>query len=639
MVFQRSVNTIYKWIWLSTNRNLKLSVIVSLIGVSLILCSCNGNISHQDIPEIFQPFISQKTSAVAYKALTLRDGNKSVEIPDSITAMEALIDIEMLEYLISTSYSGFEYWKHRGVDFDAYLKSLRRFVAKNERLNTYDFENQIAKILSQISDGHISFIGTGYHMAYRHKAVYFSDLLVEKTDSDQYLVIDSQNDGVKKGAIFTQERKEEYLFKTLSAADKLQYFIGVFSYDMINSIDLAFDQKLVQVPLHKSRLMYARFEDPTPFFINRIDNIPVVRVTGFRDVLYPQMQSFMQAGETLQNEDVIIVNLFNNGGGSSVFPQTFIRNLNGAVQWETQWGELTSPAITEYYAGFDLSTQSDISPELKDLVLRYSDKFDDYRRTPVKNWQFSRTENKKTPGTYTGKFILLTNRRVLSAGENMVGSSQSIKNTIVIGENTGGVAQFSSTCEYYLPYSNLLLNLPRQLIFIPGLEECVGYLPDYWLDTREPVEEVLKWLKDPNAYQFKYTSSYKEMLKALDVSAVLPEDTKIVKPDSEIPDSLARYSGKWYGVSDGILDHLLVVEKIKSSKEVEAIYAWGVAYQWNIMEPGWERFKGEFEDERLVLRASGRNQTITYEINLDGSMTAIYERPGVRSFTEMSRID
>ena len=331
--------------------------------------------------------------------------------------------------------------------------------------------------------------------------------------------------------------------------------------------------------------------------------------------------------------------MFNNGGGSSVFPQTFIKNLNGSVQWDTDWAELTSPAIAEYYTNMDLTVLPEVSPGLQHLKARYSAKFQQLMRDPVKSWTFSKSEMRQMPGEFAGELILLTNRRVLSAGENLVGSSRSISNQIIIGENTGGSAQFSSTCEYILPHSKLILNLPRQLIFIPGLEECVGYLPDYWLDTCDPVEEVLSWLKDPQHYQFEYQNSYVEMLEAMTASIVLPEDVIIVTPSAKLSQSRADFSGKWFGVSDGILDHMLVVEKITNSRDVDAIYAWGVAYQWGINQPGWERFKGAFEGDKLVLKRADGGLTITYWINLDGTMGSVYERPGIYSRTDLAKLE
>lgn len=245
----------------------------------------------------------------------------------------------------------------------------------------------------------------------------------------------------------------------------------------------------------------------------------------------------------------------------------------------------------------------------------------------------------KIPGKFQGKFVVLTNRRVLSAGENLVGASESITNRVTVGENTGGVAQFSSKCAYTLPYSRLVLNLPRQLIFIPGLEECVGYLPDYWLDTNEPLNEVIKWLKTPEEYQFEYSQSYTELLGTLEMSAAPPPDSKISPPGGHIPDSLAQFSGKWFGVNDGVLDHLLVVEKINNPNDVQAVYAWGVAYQWGVNQPGWERFNGVFEGDKLVLKRVGGGLTMSYWMNPDGSMSSVYERPGINSQADLTKLD
>jgi len=220
----------------------------------------------------------------------------------------------------------------------------------------------------------------------------------------------------------------------------------------------------------------------------------------------------------------------------------------------------------------------------------------------------------------------------------MVGASQSVRDRLLIGENTGGVSQFSSACGYYLPNSKFVANIPRHFVLIPGFEECVGFLPDYWLDSMEPVQEVLRWLNDPDNYQFTYSCKYDDMLKHLGLGASLPADVKIVVPGLTVPESLRVYSGKWFGISDGMLDHLLVVEKIESNSDVSAIYSWGVAYQWNINEPGWRRFKGRFEHNQLILADDKKGLKITYEYTSDGTLAATYERPGVFNQTELTKI-
>jgi len=315
-----------------------------------------------------------------------------------------------------------------------------------------------------------------------------------------------------------------------------------------------------------------------------------------------------------------------------------LRNLNGVIQWETHWAILRSPAIVDYFAAYDLAKMPDISPDYLYLITSHAQLQDRYRRSPVKTWEFASTDLENKFGTFDGTLILLTNRRVLSAGEGMVGASQSFKNQIVIGENTGGVAQFSSSCGYYLPHSKFIVNLPRQLILIPGLEECIGYAPDYWLDTVDPVNEVFNWLKNPDFYQFSFSKPFNEWLKKASLTPSLPDGVEIITPSVKVPKPLRQFSGKWFGITDGVLDHLLVVEAINDDLTVNAIYAWGVAYQWNINEPGWRRFDGEFENQNLVLTGEKNDLKITYTLNPDGTLHSIYERPGIVSHTTLHRV-
>lgn len=103
----------------------------------------------------------------------------------------------------------------------------------------------------------------------------------------------------------------------------------------------------------------------------------------------------------------------------------------------------------------------------------------------------------------------------------------------------------------------------------------------------------------------------------------LPYDLKIVPPTTDCPVEYGIYSGKWFGVWDAILDHVLVVEEI-TPPTVIAIYAWGIAEQWRIFKPGWTRVRGNIESGSLVLRLP-RPATVTYRFRRDGSLDATYE--------------
>jgi hypothetical protein len=632
-------NKLRKEIKMNKEMNLQLTVFVLSGIISLLLNACRIDFQSQAIPEEYKNYIPKNSVPVSYKEIIPFHGGNKLKIPAFITKEQAMEDIDMFEYLFSTSYAGYEYWESKGINFKSFFDEMRNYISDKDTISTYDFEHELSKIFRQIFDGHIALIGDIYNWAYRHKAVYYCDVLVEKSKDGLLKVIDTRNDSVKVGDLFTQNDAADYLFKTLSAAGKEHFFIGKISPDNVSSVKLSFNNREIEIPFHKSRLMYSRFDDPKPFYINRIKDIPVLRITSSADNLYPEMKKFTEAGKELKNEKILIINLFYNGGGSSEFPQTFMRNLNGNSDWEINWAMLTSPAITEYFYKYDLSSMPAVSPRFRNWIEANANKFENYRSNSVKDWEFGSANERSKSGNYEGTLIFLTNRRILSAGEGMIGASQSVKNRIIIGENTGGVAQFSDICEYYLPNSKFIAKLPRQFLIIPGLEECVGYLPDYWLDTNEPLEEVMTWLQNRDNYQFKYSERFSEMLEKNNFSPVLPNDVKVVTPGSNVSKDFKSFSGKWSGVADGILDNMLVVEKINNDMEADVVYSWGVAYQWGVGQPGWQRYKAKFQNKTLTIIDEKQKVKITYTLNPDNTLISTYERPGSISRTILTKLE
>jgi hypothetical protein len=55
----------------------------------------------------------------------------------------------------------------------------------------------------------------------------------------------------------------------------------------------------------------------------------------------------------------------------------------------------------------------------------------------------------------------------------------------------------------------------------------------------------------------------------------LPAHTKVIPPSSDVPRSIATFSGVWKGRWGDILPSILVVENIAASGDARVIYAWG----------------------------------------------------------------
>ena len=88
---------------ISQSHSLRLVILIAFV---FYLFGCKDN--SQEIPQKFKPYISQITVPVEYKEILPFHNDQRLPIPESISNNQALEDIQMLEYLLSTSYSGFD---------------------------------------------------------------------------------------------------------------------------------------------------------------------------------------------------------------------------------------------------------------------------------------------------------------------------------------------------------------------------------------------------------------------------------------------------------------------------------------------------------------------------------------------------
>jgi hypothetical protein len=120
------------------------------------------------------------------------------------------------------------------------------------------------------------------------------------------------------------------------------------------------------------------------------------------------------------------------------------------------------------------------------------------------------------------------------------------------------------------------------------------------------------------------------------VAIPLPEDVKIVKPDMMLSQAVRGFSGKWFGVWDGVLEHILVVEQINPPKAV-AIYAIGES-QSRRMKASYSRTEGQIEPNKLEFIFK-RPAIVTYFLQPDGTLKAAYEWSGGISYAIMKRLE
>ena len=497
--------------------NCKAIVLLVFLSVSMI----SSGQSNKDIPIEFQDYVINKSTKVEYKKVypqTVEEmlNYKFAPCPDSISKEQAFEDIEQFEYLLETAFSGREYWEKQGCDFNKIYSKLNDFVDNKETICVLDLENYMSSLLKgKTAISHFSIRGHKYHGFEGHKSIYFTDILLNKNKKGKFIVIDSKVDSVPVGSELDDNEINEHVFPTLSPKGKEHYLVGIWSYDKVTNKALSFNGKYVNIPFHPTRLKQAKFNKSPLFKVDTIDNIPVIRLATFmppKDNL-PLLESFEEYGKKLRNEEKFILNICNNDGGSAIHAMNFIRNLNTVIFNESMSAYMYSPSLSQMYAQVVINDYPQIfkQPGVEEYtkqVIKHQQLLDKFKMTPQKEWDFAITNTSDDgEGTYDGKMIILMNRKTESAAEYAVHYSKSVKNIVLVGENTYGAGVFTPGMKYYLPNSKICMQIPHEINIIPGFRESVGFVPDYWLDTNKPVEEIIKWLNNPETYQFRFSDN------------------------------------------------------------------------------------------------------------------------------------
>ncbi|OPL18788.1 MAG: hypothetical protein AVO35_12965 [Candidatus Aegiribacteria sp. MLS_C] len=442
------------------------------------------------------------------------------DCPDSISAAEFSEDMELLKYLIEYGYSGYTYWSSNGVDFDSAFDSLEALARSGNSIAVLDFERLTADGFSGIQDGHLTVKGHETHRFLDRTNPYFASVIVELSQCEegdsilhgQYVVIQSRYDSVQPGMIYTGP--EERMFRILARQGSQQYQLGVFSDEDITEASFPFNTDpgsaagssgidTLKLPLHECNLT-ARTDDSREgvYYRTLVDGIELIRVRSFSSEYHDTLSDFIRLGDTLAATDRFIVDLTGNRGGNSNYAKAFIQSLNGVAQWRMNYAMLCSPATMGAVAG--IPATEDSSEDWVEYINYARNALELLRENPVRNW-IIRDESlpPRQMGNYNGQAVFLVDRRVASSGEAFIDYAMSIPGAVRVGENSAGVGIFGHPRYYWLPNSRIQIYIPFKLYIAPGYEEGVGYMPDYWLDSPEPIHEITEWMNNPESYQFE----------------------------------------------------------------------------------------------------------------------------------------
>lgn len=498
---------------------------VNAAAVCLIVCGCVSNARPQSgraaqtvekqVPEPLRSYIDRMNTPLL--PMELPDYVEG-DLPDRITRQQALEDVEVLRYLLDNAYSGRYYWQQHGVDFPGGYDSLRRYVTEvpAAQIDTREFEKRIHTAFEGINDPHTAIIGHETHEFFTRIRQYFASFVVAK-QGHRYVVVQSSDRNVSVGAEYVDS--EDKLFPTLSPTGSQHYLFGRMDTVPFEQMTVRLRQGEVRVAVHPCRIgniQYDRFENIIEE--TNVQGVPVVRSSSFWvEGKIKELEAFSEYGKQLRDQPYFIWNLLANDGGITQYPAAFIENFNGIAQDESWEVHLHSTPIAQAYlpgkngwsswpaAWLDDATPLSDIPEYKRAhVLQVRQEKVDLIAHPRRYWEVVRAKPERAFGNYHGKAVILSNYRNGSAGNNALAMSKSIPNSVIVGENSNMTYAFANTRNFSLKHSRLKLRLPGRLIINPGNSIERGFLPNFWLDSEKPVEEVVEWLQHPESYQFKY---------------------------------------------------------------------------------------------------------------------------------------
>lgn len=384
-----------------------------------------------------------------------------------ITRKQALDDLEKLIYIVENRYCGREYWECMGVEFFFSYENIREFIMQEEEIYISDFCRVIHRAFDKgIVDNHFSFASPltgrlGYQKQY---TAYFADILVEKK-KNKFRVVKSDCTDVSVGS---EVYDKSCLFPTLAPKGIKRYLVGKRAFKRLDTISVLIDGKIKEVAVHRCRANCKTENRDICFYQTEREGIPILR-SNCCDFVGDLREDtdIIAIGKKYAGSEKMILNYLSNEGGYNRITREFIEGLNSYSHLEEYSAKLISP-ITE---GRDCKREWIVSK--------------------CRPYEYEKA-------TYEGTMYMLVNSDTASSGESAVLYARSLKNLVLIGENTMGCNTFGNIASYVLDNSGIVCRVPNVVNLCKNPRDCEegkGFEPDFWVDSDDVEGEVVRWLR------------------------------------------------------------------------------------------------------------------------------------------------
>ncbi len=401
-----------------------------------------------------------------YKNMNFEAAMQLCELVD-ISLDDAILDVEELFITLKYCYSGYEYFNQL-VNFNDIKYSIINEL-KELGVNLID-TNQLASIITKhlkkhIIDGHFTFITKDQVFPiYKPYLAYVTNVIVEECGND-YKVIKG-NKKLPLETIISKNFLEDKLLPTLTIlSNKNCYLIGVYSNVKVETITID------NVKLNTHILNADGYERNTPDYIYKFNEHKTYNLLKSKKYLIHEnkeeyLKKFYEFGVKSKNKNVVIFDIAGNRGGWSAYPDEFVKGLNGYSHWKT------------------------------DIAIIKNDIFGNENNK--KNYEILYGKDYDTSkGSFDGTLYVVMNKKTSSSGEAAIAHTKSCRKVVFVGSASAGIGLFGDIKSYLLTRSKIYISIPYKVYF-ENKEEGKGFLPNYWIDSKNPTKYLEKWLKHNN---------------------------------------------------------------------------------------------------------------------------------------------
>ena len=387
---------------------------------------------------------------------------KDANVFRKLAKQDAIHDVQDFFHCLKRCYSGYDYFFTEEACENLQNSVISKIKGWPGKITNRRLCGILHKALYEmLNDCHFEVYVCGRTRFFQRRYIaYVTELVLRKVE-EGYEVIKGTK-AFPKRHLFSETEVQEFLMPTLytcenSSMDNAYYLLGNYSSKSVTALSVG-GKKL---KTHRILSDFAKHADGERL-IHKEGYVVANHVTYGMPWKEDLLEEYERDGCTCAKENAVILNLLGNGGGCSGYPERFYKGLCGT-------GE-------NWFVGAYLSSPEDIQDEIKRYAYDYP--------------------NLKEQPSYEGTVYVVMNKATASSAEMGISPSYHLKNAVRVGSASFGCGTFGNCVLFQLPHSKIVFRFGHRLFYHEGFEEGKGFLPDFWIDDKNPVAVVEQYIKE-----------------------------------------------------------------------------------------------------------------------------------------------